>query len=183
MSDPTPLPADAPGRSRAAAALVARLVLGGVFVFSAVMKLDQPLLFAQAMTKFKVVDLDAHDHLIKIATFAVPWTELFCGVALILGMWTRAAALLLAAALASFTVLIVQTLQRGEAFECSCFGRLRLVCPAKLSWCNVGQNSVLFALALALLVGGAGRWSLDRLIGPVRPKPPAPPRGGVPDRP
>lgn len=147
-------------------AMALRLLLGGVFIYSGLMKLDDPLLFAQAIEKFKVTDPVDHEHLVKLATFAIPWTELLCGAALVVGMWTRAAALVLALALAGFMVLIWQVLARGEAFECSCFGRLKLLCPTRLSRCNLYQNGVLTGLALVLLAGGAGRWSVDRLIAP-----------------
>lgn len=151
-------------------ALGARLLLGGVFIYSGLMKLDDPLLFAQAIEKFKVTDPVHHEHLVKLATFAIPWTEILCGGALVLGMWTRSGALVLTLALGGFMVLIWQVLARGEAFECSCFGRLKLLCPTKLSQCNLYQNGVLAAIGLLLVAGGAGRWSIDRLIGPRKPR-------------
>jgi uncharacterized membrane protein YphA (DoxX/SURF4 family) len=150
-------------------ALALRVLLGGLFVFSAWVKLQDPVSFGQAIEKFKVVDAEQQVHLIKLAVFAIPWTEMVCGVGLVLGLWTRAAALLLAGALAAFMVLIYQTLNRGEAFECGCFGKLRLFCPAKLSSCNLWQDGVLLAMSLSLLIGGPGRWALDRAgAGPAR---------------
>ena len=153
---------DLPPRAWSVPALAMRVLLGGVFIYSAWVKLQDPVSFGQAIEKFKMVDAREQVHLIKLAVFAIPWTEMICGVALVLGLWTRAAALVLAFALAGFMVLIYQVLARGEAFDCGCFGRLRLLCPAKLSQCNLWQDGVLLAMSLTLLIGGPGRWALER---------------------
>jgi uncharacterized membrane protein YphA (DoxX/SURF4 family) len=137
-------------------------------VFSAAMKLDDPLLFAQAIDKFGVAVPLPADHWISLAAFVIPWTEMVCGGALILGLWARAAALLLVAALGVFTYALYEVVSSGQAFECGCFGRLKLLCPAKIGWCNIAQNSVLILIGLVPLLGGPGRFSIDRLtIGPT----------------
>ncbi|MCC6661711.1 MAG: DoxX family protein [Phycisphaerales bacterium] len=165
------------GRNWSIAAMAMRVLLGGVFIYSAWVKLQDPVSFGQAIEKFRAVDPDRQAHLIKLAVFAIPWTEMICGVGLVLGLWTRAAALVLGLALAGFMVLIYQVLNRGESFDCGCFGRLRLACPSKLSSCNLWQDGVLLAMALVLLAGGPGRWALDR---PSQSRHPA---GGTPPTP
>lgn len=168
MPDEAAITGDTPEAPRPPAALVVasmlpRLALAGVFAFAAWTKLANPGSFALAIEKFKWTTAGDHDHLVKLAAFAIPWTELLCAASLILGVWTRAAALLLTASLGAFTWAIVGVLQRGETFKCSCFGRLRLFCPEELSWCNAYQNSALIAIGLAALAIGGGRFSLDRL--------------------
>lgn len=165
MSDDTMTPA--PPRTPMVPSLLAlapRLVLAAIFGFAAITKLENPGSFAKAIEKFKWTTEGDHDHLVKLAAFAIPWTELLCAAGLIAGLWTRASALLLTASLGVFTWAIVGVLQRGETFKCSCFGRLRLFCPEELSWCNVYQNSVLIAIGVAALAIGGGRFSLDRLL-------------------
>jgi uncharacterized membrane protein YphA (DoxX/SURF4 family) len=142
--------------------LVCRVALGVVFLFAAYTKLSDPLLFAQAIEKFKMTTPGDHDHLVKIAAFAVPWIEALAAAALMVGLRTRAAALVLVAMLAFFMYAIYGVLARGESFECSCFGRLSLLCPKKLGWCNIAQNAALIALGLVPLAAGGGQFSLDR---------------------
>ncbi len=166
MNEPGDLPARSSGSPLLGAiALAARVTLGGVFLFAAYTKLSDPLQFALAIEKFKLTTPGDHDHLVKLAAFAIPWTEALCGVALILGLWTRAGALLLVALLGFFIYAILGVLARGETFKCSCFGRLRLFCPEELSRCNIWQNAGLIAVGLVPPVLGGGRFSLDRVFG------------------
>lgn len=167
---PTTSGARRPGAAGGVALLTLRLLLAGVFTIAALAKLDQPDQFARAIEKFKWTTPGDHDHLVKLLAFVIPWTELACAAALVLGAWTRSAALVLAALLGTFTWAIAGVLQRGETFKCSCFGRLRLACPEELSACNLYQNGVLIAVALAVLAFGGGRFSLDRLL-QRRPRP------------
>lgn len=166
MNADSPITPDArrPGTAGGLALLAARLLLAGVFSFAAVTKLDQPDQFARAIEKFRWTTPGDHDHLVKFLAFAIPWTELACAAALVLGVWTRSAALVLGGLLGTFTWAIVGVLRRGETFKCSCFGRLRLACPEELSTCNLYQNGALIALALAVLLLGGGRFSMDRLL-------------------
>src|SRR5262245_4505675 len=105
MNDPVHPDPRSTGAAASAVALGARLVLGGLFLFAAYAKLKNPLLFAQAIEKFHVVTPGDHDHITKLLAFGIPWVELAAGIALILGLWTRAAALVLIGALAAFTIL------------------------------------------------------------------------------
>ncbi len=155
-------------RALGALSLAARVTLGAVFLLAAYTKLSDPMLFAQAIEKFKLTTPGDHDHLVKLLAFAVPWTEAICGVALILGIWTRAGALILVALLGFFIYAILGVLSRGETFKCSCFGRLRLFCPEELSRCNIVQNGALVAIGLVPLILGGGRFSLDGMIRPGR---------------
>ncbi len=173
----TPAPIAArPANVWAVAALVLRLALGGVFLFAAYSKLNDPDGFVESMQKFNeslaLFRAYEHDHLVIVAAFAIPWVEMICGAFLVAGFWTRPAALLLTLALAGFIAAIYVVLQKGQSFDCSCFGRFRLFCPTRLSWCNIYQNAALGLVALALLAGGAGRFGLDALRRPVAPAPP-----------
>jgi uncharacterized membrane protein YphA (DoxX/SURF4 family) len=105
------------------ALLVLRVGLAGVFLVAAYFKLFQsalsggipsssPQTFLEAIQAFKVVQ---DDRLVTLATFWIPWTELVCGVALLLGLWTRAAALILGLLLALFIALISSTIWRNGA--------------------------------------------------------------------
>ena len=51
----------------------------------------------------------------------MPWLELLAGLALILGVWTRASAGLVGALLLVFIAAISLNLARGNAIDCGCF--------------------------------------------------------------
>jgi putative oxidoreductase len=138
--------------------LVLRIALGALFILAAYVKLTAPLDFSDSVKAFKILP----DHLAQLATFAIPWTELICGIALIVGWWTRAAAALLGVTLLVFIAGIASVLARGLSVKCGCFGKLQPFCTGPLGMCNILQNTVMLAAAFLIVVGGAGLLSIDR---------------------
>ncbi|MBL8763408.1 MAG: DoxX family membrane protein [Phycisphaerae bacterium] len=149
--------AHAPSGAAGVAALVCRLLLGGLFVVSGLAKLTDPQLFAHAIKAFKILP----DHLIVLSTFAVPWTELVIALFLILGWWTRAAGWLALLVLAAFTVGIASVLARGIHAECACFGAIKLLCTGPMGVCHLVRNAILMALAVCVGRMGGGSFGLD----------------------
>ncbi|MCL4742033.1 MAG: DoxX family membrane protein [Phycisphaerales bacterium] len=141
--------------------LLIRLAIAGVFAFAATLKIADPQAFAFSIHGFKIVP----EPLVPAAAFVVPWTEMICAAALVFGLWSRSAALILSAMLAAFIGAIVSALLRsGVDPKCGCFGDFGLLCPPdKIGWCNVGQNALLLAASLALTVWGGGLLSMDAL--------------------
>ncbi|HZW11539.1 MAG TPA: MauE/DoxX family redox-associated membrane protein [Phycisphaerales bacterium] len=138
--------------------LVLRLVVAGLFIWAAKEKLESPLDFRANIDGFKVLP----EHILDPLAFMVPWTELVCAAALIVGFWARSAALAIGAMLVLFMAAIASVLLRGMHVECGCFGDYSLLCkPGAVGWCNVGQNALLLAIALPVMIWGAGALSLD----------------------
>ena len=96
------------------------LVVGGVFVWAAVLKIRDPLAFAQDVANYRVVG--------RAPAFwgaiVLPWIELVCGLCLIVGIRRRTSALLASLMLAGFIVLVAVTMIRGIDVDCGCFGGL-----------------------------------------------------------
>jgi uncharacterized membrane protein YphA (DoxX/SURF4 family) len=142
----------------AALLLVLRLATAGLFVWAAVVKLADPRDFLFSINGFKIVP----EHMLDPLAFMVPWTEMVCAAALIVGFWGRAAALVIGAMLVVFVGAILSVLARGMSVECGCFGDFSLLCRGgTIGWCNVGQNALLFAIALPVMVWGPGALSWD----------------------
>lgn len=144
--------------------LAFRLSVGGAFLLAAFMKLREPQEFADTVKAFRVLPEEL-DHIAVVATFGVPWLEVFAGLALVLGFWTRSAAALVGALLVGFIGLIISVIARPEiSIACGCFGEVTLFCDGAIGWCNVAQNSVMLLLVLLTLVWGGGLFSLDRVL-------------------
>lgn len=141
--------------------LLVRLGLAAVFGFAASVKLQGPQSFADSIKAFKVLP----DHLVVLATFTIPWAEAICALLLLLGLWTRAAALVLSVQLAVFIAGIASVLARHMDVTCGCFGKYDFLCSGPLGWCNVGQNALLLAGSLLILFRGAGIASADSALG------------------
>lgn len=138
--------------------LIARLALAGVFALAAGVKLTDPQTFAFSVKAFEILP----DHLAILTTFVLPWLEAICAVLLLLGLWSRAAALILALQLVVFIAAIVSVLARGMSVKCGCFGKIDLFCSGPLGTCNIAQNFVLLGLALVVLALGPGFLAMDR---------------------
>lgn len=105
-----------PGR-REALAWLARLILAGVFLAAAAPKLLDPAAFATAIANYQAFP----DGTVNLIAAVVPALELVGALAL-LTPWRRGGALLLAALLLGFTVLLAVSLARGLDLSCGCFG-------------------------------------------------------------
>ncbi len=149
-----------------------RLFLGALFLFAAWIKLfSKPLTdsiiespvqaFAESIKAFKIIPVDGGEHVIKVLAFGIPWGEAICGVLLILGLWTRAAATLLALQLLVFTAAILSVIFRGMEVECGCFGEYDWPCSGGMGWCHVARDVVLLAMALVVAWRGSGVLGLD----------------------
>ena len=100
--------------------VVFRLVLGGLFVYAGVVKVLDPLGFAQDIRNYRLVG----QSLSFIAAIVLPWLEILAGLALAAGVWKRASALIISGLLVFFILLTLVTIARGLDVECGCFGAL-----------------------------------------------------------
>lgn len=165
----------------AAGLLGLRLAVGGLFIFAAWHKLFTPFgpqNFLEAIQAFRMVQ---DDRLLLLGTWSIPWAELVAGAALVAGLWSRAAALVLSLLLTLFIAVIVSAIGRGlGGITCGCFGEWQLFCPGTVGWCKVAENAVLLAVTAGLWTAGGGRLSADALL---VPSPRAPARAATWDRP
>jgi len=97
-----------------------RLVLGGLFVYAGIVKVLDPLDFAQNIRNYRLVG----QSLSFLAAIILPWLEILAGLALAAGVWRRASAFVISALLVCFIVLTLVTIVRGLDVDCGCFGAL-----------------------------------------------------------
>src|SRR5438128_4988741 len=88
-----------------------QIALGILFVAAALPKIIDPPSFAHMIYNYRIVPAAA----INVMALTMPWVELLCGLALIIGVWRRAALGLIAAMLIVFIVAIGINLGRGNA--------------------------------------------------------------------
>lgn len=166
--------------------ILARLSLGGMFVVLAVLKLvEDPMYFAKAVNQYQVLPQDPPE-LINAVTITLPWIELTCGVAVLLGVFLRGAAALMLFQLLAFTPSIymygIKLFNEGKFaalcdinFDCGCGTKKEFFCTKiavnlgliLASWILLKSRSRLFCLSRRLLRGK----------GPTLPPSPAPATG------
>jgi uncharacterized membrane protein YphA (DoxX/SURF4 family) len=131
-------------------ALLARYLLGAVFIYMGLNKALHPVEFLKLVRQYDVL----HPHLLlNLVASTLPWFEVFCGVLLVLGVAVRGIALLLMTMLISFTVLV---LLRALAIRQE--GGLPF-CAIKLD-CGCGAGEVLVCRKLAenILLAALSGW-------------------------
>lgn len=117
MSEPTPTPTPTP-KWILAASWAGRLIAGAVFIYAAVLKLLDPVTFAQDIANYQ-----AFPHWTwNLAAAVVPVVELLGGLALLTGFKRRAGSLMLGALTLAFIGLIFSVIVRGIDLSCGCFG-------------------------------------------------------------
>jgi len=97
--------------------ILARLLLGGIFVFASIPKVLSPLGFSQIIYNYKILP----DFLIYITASILPWIEFFCGIFLLIGVFIRSSAIILSSLLYIFILIILINMLRDINFDCGCF--------------------------------------------------------------
>jgi|SRR6185436_4730313 len=145
-------PAAVRHRGADVAIVVARWLLGGLFIYMGLNKALHPVEFLKLVRQYNVTDQYLF---LNLVASALPWFEIFCGVLLLVGIAVRGTALLLVAMLVPFTILILQRalgIQEARGipfcaikFDCGCGGGEVLICRKLL------ENTLLTAIALWLV--------------------------------
>ena len=97
--------------------LAARWILGITFIYSCYHKVIAPAYFAKIIYGYYLFP----DWSINLIAIILPFLELFAGLALVLGIYPRSAALIVNALLLMFIIALSINLIRGQEFDCGCF--------------------------------------------------------------
>jgi len=95
----------------------ARLILGVVFIYASLEKIQNPGGFAQAIYNYRMLP----ESLINIMAIVLPWMELVAGILIIIGVFVRGSALLIGVMLVVFIIALSSALIQGLDISCGCF--------------------------------------------------------------
>jgi len=100
--------------------LIARLIVGGVLIYSGASKALGPTAeFAAAIAAYHIVPADW----VSMIASVWPWLELLVGTYLFFGYFTQLAAMAAAGLFAVFLTVLISALARGiDPGSCGCFG-------------------------------------------------------------
>lgn len=128
---------------------LARLGLAAVWLVSGLLKALDP---AQTYVAVRAYDVLPRS-LLSIVAGVLPWFELALGLLLLVGIGTRAVAVLSAALLLVFIAGVTQAWVRGLSIDCGCFGGGGAVAPGQTQYVQEILRDVGFlALAVWLIV-------------------------------
>lgn len=97
---------------------IARLLVGGVFIYAGVIKLFDPAAFAQDIANYQAFPYWTWN----LAAAVVPVTEILAGLAVLSGIKRRAGAIVLGSLTIAFIGLILSVIVRDINLDCGCFG-------------------------------------------------------------
>ena len=97
--------------------ILARLLLGGIFIYASLDKISHPREFAAIVANYGILP----DFLLSLLALVLPWLELIAGLCLVCGLWVRSAAFLLSLLLLAFILALGFNAARGVSLSCGCF--------------------------------------------------------------
>jgi putative oxidoreductase len=131
--------------------LVLRIVLGGLFVYAGVIKALGVHALADDIANYQIVPAA----LIPWLAATLPAIEILAGGLLLVGLYTRAAALLVGAMMVVFMGALAQAFARGIDLACGCFGG-----KAPADWLTLVRDAALLAAALVVARFDRGAFAL-----------------------
>ena len=146
--------------------LAARVLVGGYFVYSGWVKLQAPIEFLKQLRMYEMLP-ESMPWIMNSVAVVLPWLEMFCGCAMVLGGLKRGAALLVALMLCVFTpAIVIRSLvimrETGTAFfdlafDCGCGAGVVVI------WKKLLLNLSLMAGGLVVLFSRSNALSVAAL--------------------
>ena len=101
--------------------LAARWVLGFTFIYASFHKIVSPADFAKLVYGYDLFP----EISINLIAIVIPFLELVIGLALIIGIYPRSAAIIISGLLLAFIAASAINLIRGHEFNCGCFSSVQ----------------------------------------------------------
>ncbi|MFD1247031.1 MauE/DoxX family redox-associated membrane protein [Nocardioides ginsengisoli] len=141
--------------------LVARVVTGGVWIVAGALKITHPDTSINAVRAYQLLP----SSVAEAVGIALPAIELVVGLALVLGVFARGAALLSALLFIAFIIGISSVWARGIEIDCGCFGGggVKTGAASAYPWEIVRDTALLLASLLVAAVRRT-RLSLDSVL-------------------
>lgn len=144
--------------------IVARLVVGSVWVAAGLLKIPDPAENVRAVRAYQLLP----ESVVPAIGYALPILELLLGLCLIVGLLTRVNAVLSSVLLIAFIVGIAAAWARGLEIECGCFGGGGGPKPGasdKYPW-ELARDFGLLLLSAWLVWRPRTPWALDNQVLP-----------------
>src|SRR5215468_9942110 len=128
--------------------LMARWLLGGLFVYMGLTKALDPAQFLKLVHQYQMVSSPL---LLNSIASALPWFEVFCGLLLLAGVAVRGSALILLLMLISFSLIVLHRALANREASAIAFCAIRFDCGCGAGEVNICrkllENSLLILLA------------------------------------
>ena len=143
--------------------VVARLIVGVVDVWAGLTKFPDPAGNVRQVRAFQILP----EAVVPTVGHALPTVELIVGVALILGLVTRAGAVIGGRCFNAFIIGITAAWARGLEINCGCFGSHGVPAnPHRQYAIDIARDVGLLICCVWLIIWPRTRFALDNLLFP-----------------
>lgn len=132
---------------------ILRLIIGGLFIYAAIPKITDPKAFASIVKGYQLFPLWS----VNLIAIILPIIEVLTGLFLILGLWTRANAVIIAVLLFLFIIGLTQAYARGLSINCGCFSTSAASTPSDILWRIIQDIFMLIATIIIFIFSNRGR--------------------------
>jgi len=108
--------------------------------YASMYKIGYPVEFAQNIASYQIVPFWA----VNLLAIVMPWTELICGILLVVGLRSKSAVAIIAGMLLLFTLAILLSLLRSIPIGCGCFHSME----EPMSWTTLLRDLIWLAMAI-----------------------------------
>ncbi|MBN2396132.1 MAG: DoxX family membrane protein [Candidatus Atribacteria bacterium] len=127
--------------------IIARLILGMIFIYAGVYKISNPQEFVQVV---KYLNFFPHPF-VNIITSLLPWIELILGILLVTGILAKYAALVSSLLLVIFIYITIVNTFRGVANYCGCSPE-SFILSSNNPFVMVTRDFVFLLLSIAIII-------------------------------
>lgn len=139
-------------------ALLVRVGLGGLFLWTGLDKALDPAAFAVNIKDYGILQ----SPWVEYASLSIPWLEILGGLCLLLGLFLRVAGGLVSFLLLLFIAALVVNWGKVLPSGCGCFPWESE--PVQVGPVQVLRDGALFVLALLVTLAGRSPFSLDAVL-------------------
>jgi uncharacterized membrane protein YphA (DoxX/SURF4 family) len=139
--------------------LAVRLLLGGLFLYAGLPKIMDTMGFASSIYNYKLFS----SFVIGLTAAFIPWVEVLAGLALVLGVKVRSAALIISLLFVVFISLAAISAIRGLDIDCGCFSGVE----RKANWMAMLEDIALLGCSFFIFYFDRGRISPMALINKI----------------
>ncbi len=141
--------------------LAGRMFIGAVFIYASVYKILDPADFAVSVRNYMIIPASWSN----IVAMTLPWIEVGAGILLIMGIFTRPAALLTTVMLMVFLGAMIYAYSIGLDIDCGCF-RSAASSSGKVGPYYFVRDSIVVIISLFVLLTDREDFSILRLLPP-----------------
>lgn len=138
-----------------------RLIIGGVFIYASLDKIQHSYEFAISVRAYKIIPISISN----LFALSVAWAELIAGSMLILGLFTRKAAAAIGLLVVMFIFAISIVLIKGFVIDCGCF---KSEGGTTVGWTLLLRNILLLAGTILIMRFDTGFLALTRPPTPAK---------------